>query len=69
MLLAYEMNGAPLPPDHGFPRAARRAAAGSAIASIKWLGRIEVADQPLFSPWNTTQYRWSAPTTRPTRRR
>jgi len=27
------------------------------IASIKWLGQIEVSDQPLFSPWNTTQYR------------
>ncbi len=27
------------------------------IASIKWLGQIEVADEPLFSPWNTTQYR------------
>jgi DMSO/TMAO reductase YedYZ molybdopterin-dependent catalytic subunit len=27
------------------------------IASVKWLGQIEVSDQPLFSPWNTTQYR------------
>ena len=50
------MNGAPLPPDHGFP--ARLVVPGwVGIASIKWLGRIEVADQPLFSPWNTTQYR------------
>ena len=30
VLLAYEMNGEPLPPDHGFPGAARRARAGSA---------------------------------------
>jgi len=55
-LLAYEMNGEPLPPDHGFP--VRLVVPGwIGIASIKWLGQIEVSDQPLFSPWNTTQYR------------
>ncbi len=55
-LIAYEMNGAPLPPDHGFP--ARLIVPGwVGIASIKWLGQIEVADEPLFSAWNTTQYR------------
>ena len=54
--VAYEMNGEPLPPDHGAP--ARLVVPGwVGIASIKWLGRIEVADRPLFSPWNTTQYR------------
>lgn len=56
VLVAYEMNGRPLPPDHGFP--ARLVVPGwVGIASVKWLGQIEVADQPLFSPWNTTQYR------------
>jgi DMSO/TMAO reductase YedYZ molybdopterin-dependent catalytic subunit len=56
VLVAYEMNGEPLPPDHGFP--ARLVVPGwVGIASIKWLGRIEVADRPLFSPWNTTWYR------------
>ena len=56
VLIAYEMNGRPLPPDHGFP--ARLVVPGwVGIASIKWLGQIEVSDQPLFSPWNTTQYR------------
>ena len=56
VLLAYEMNGQPLPPDHGFP--VRLVVPGwIGIASIKWLGQIEVSDQPLFSPWNTTQYR------------
>lgn len=55
-LIAYEMNGQPLPPDHGFP--ARLIVPGwIGIASIKWLGQIEVADTPLFSPWNTTSYR------------
>ena len=50
--VAYEMNGEPLPPDHGFP--ARLVVPGwVGIASIKWLGSIEVADQPLTSPWNT----------------
>jgi DMSO/TMAO reductase YedYZ molybdopterin-dependent catalytic subunit len=27
------------------------------IASIKWVGDIEVSAQPLYSPWNTTFYR------------
>jgi len=56
VLLAYEMNGEPLPPDHGFP--VRLVVPGwIGVASIKWLGQIEVADEPLFSPWNTTMYR------------
>ena len=57
-LVALEMNGEPLPPDHGFP--ARLIVPGwIGIASIKWLGRIEVADTPLASYWNTTQYRFT----------
>ncbi|HEV7761051.1 MAG TPA: sulfite oxidase [Acidimicrobiales bacterium] len=61
VLVAYEMNGEPLPPDHGFP--VRLVVPGwVGIASIKWLGRIEVADHPLFSFWNTTQYRMTGPT-------
>jgi DMSO/TMAO reductase YedYZ molybdopterin-dependent catalytic subunit len=60
VLLAYEMNGRPLPPDHGFPvRLVVPNWVG--IASIKWLGDIEVSDQPLFSPWNTTYYRLFGP--------
>lgn len=56
VLVAYEMNGAPLPPDHGAP--VRLVVPGwVGIASIKWLGDIEVADQPLYSPWNTDFYR------------
>ncbi len=56
VLLAYEMNGAPLPPDHGHPvRLVVPSWVG--IASIKWLGDIQVSDQPLFSPWNTRYYR------------
>ena len=59
-LLAYEMNGAPLPPDHGHPvRLVVPSWAG--IASIKWLGDIQVADEPLSSPWNTRYYRLFGP--------
>jgi sulfane dehydrogenase subunit SoxC len=55
-LLVYGMNGQTLPPDHGFP--VRLLVPGwVGIANIKWLGRIEVAEEPLFSPWNTTSYR------------
>jgi DMSO/TMAO reductase YedYZ molybdopterin-dependent catalytic subunit len=60
VLLAYEMNGAELPPDHGFP--VRLVVPGwVGIASIKWLGRLEVSARPLFSPWNTTSYRMFGP--------
>jgi DMSO/TMAO reductase YedYZ molybdopterin-dependent catalytic subunit len=56
VLVAYEMNGEPLPPDHGFP--ARLIVPGwIGIASIKWLGRLEVSDAPVFTPWNTQFYR------------
>ena len=42
-LLCYEMNGAPLPPEHGFP--VRLIAPGwYGVANVKWLTRIEVQD-------------------------
>ena len=41
MLLAYEMNGAPLPPQHGFPL--RLVVPGwYGMTNVKWLSRIEV---------------------------
>ncbi|MFD8969813.1 sulfite oxidase [Streptomyces sp. NPDC059568] len=56
VILAYEMNGEPLPPDHGYPvRLIVPSWVG--ISNIKWLGDIEVSDEPLYSPWNTTLYR------------
>ncbi|MER5771494.1 sulfite oxidase [Streptomyces sp. NPDC001985] len=56
VILAYEMNGEPLPYDHGFPvRVIVPAWIG--IASVKWVGDIEVSDTPLASPWNTQLYR------------
>ncbi|MFJ9839470.1 sulfite oxidase [Kitasatospora sp. NPDC101155] len=60
VLLAYEMNDEPLTPDHGAP--ARLVVPGwVGIASIKWVGSIEVADHPLQSPWNTDFYRMFGP--------
>jgi DMSO/TMAO reductase YedYZ molybdopterin-dependent catalytic subunit len=60
VLVAYAMNGRPLLPDHGAP--ARIIVPGwVGVANIKWVGQIEVADQPLYSTWNTTQYRLIGP--------
>lgn len=60
VLLAYELDGAPLPPDHGYP--VRLVVPGwIGIASIKWVGDIEVSDRPLVSPWNTQFYRFFGP--------
>ena len=42
-LLCYEMNGAALPPEHGYP--VRLIAPGwYGVANVKWLNRIEVID-------------------------
>jgi DMSO/TMAO reductase YedYZ molybdopterin-dependent catalytic subunit len=58
--LAYEMNGQPLLPDHGYPvRLVVPSWVG--ISSIKWVGQIEVSATPLFSPWNTQFYRLFGP--------
>jgi Oxidoreductase molybdopterin binding domain len=54
-LVALAMNGEILPADHGFP--ARMVVSGwLGAASIKWLTRIEVSQQPLYVPWNTEDY-------------
>jgi sulfane dehydrogenase subunit SoxC len=54
-ILAYAMNGEPLPPDHGFP--VRVLVPGwIGVANIKWVGRIEVSEEAIFSPWNTETY-------------
>jgi DMSO/TMAO reductase YedYZ molybdopterin-dependent catalytic subunit len=43
-LLCYEMNGAPLPREHGFP--VRLIAPGwYGVANVKWLTRIQITDQ------------------------
>lgn len=59
-LLAWGANGAPLLPDHGFPL--RLVLPGwVGIASIKWLGDLEVSTSELTSPWNTQWYNVGGP--------
>jgi DMSO/TMAO reductase YedYZ molybdopterin-dependent catalytic subunit len=54
-LLVYAMNGQTLPQDHGYPM--RVLVPGwVGVANIKWLGRIEVSNTPLWSAWNTESY-------------
>ncbi|MFB6703918.1 sulfite oxidase [Streptomyces sp. NPDC056333] len=60
VVLAYEMNGRPLPPDHGYP-VRMIVPSWVGIANIKWVGDIEVSAQPLLSPWNTGLYRLFGP--------
>ncbi|MFC4785446.1 sulfite oxidase [Nocardioides sp. MAHUQ-72] len=60
VLVAWEMNGEPLPPDHGFP--VRLVVPGwVGIASIKWLGELRVTTTVVDSPWNTRWYRMHGP--------
>ncbi|MDH4045876.1 MAG: sulfite oxidase, partial [Gemmatimonadota bacterium] len=54
-LLVYAMNGAPLPPDHGFPiRAVLPGWVGG--SSVKWIGEIQVSAQHTWVKNNTTSY-------------
>ena len=54
-LLAYALNGETLPKDHGFPlRAVVPGWVGS--SHIKWLGRIVVSSERLWTRNNTTSY-------------
>ena len=54
-LLAYEMNGEPLPPLHGFPL--RLIAPGwYGIANVKWLSRIEVLDRRYMGNFMARDY-------------
>jgi DMSO/TMAO reductase YedYZ molybdopterin-dependent catalytic subunit len=54
-IVAWAMNGAELPPDHGFP--ARLIVSGwLGAASIKWVGRLEVTTRHIEVPWNTIDY-------------
>ena len=55
-LLAYEMNGAPLPAQHGFP--VRLIAAGwYGMAHVKWLSAITALTEPFAGYQQTVGYR------------
>ena len=54
-ILAYEMNGVPLPPPNGFPL--RLIAPGwYGVANVKWLDRIEVRDTPFMGRFMARDY-------------
>lgn len=56
VLLAYEMNGAPLPPQHGAP--VRLIVPGwYGMTQVKWLRTITVLDQPFDGYQNAIGYR------------
>lgn len=56
VLLAYEMNGAPLPVQHGFP--VRLIVPGwYGMAHVKWLHRISVLTEPFTGFQNAVAYR------------
>jgi DMSO/TMAO reductase YedYZ molybdopterin-dependent catalytic subunit len=56
-LLAFDMNGAPLPPQHGFPL--RLVVPGwYGMTNVKWLARIEVLDRAFDGYQQTTGYRF-----------
>jgi len=57
VLLAYEMNGAPLLPQHGFPM--RLLVPGwYGMTSVKWLANIEVVAEPFQGYQMTAGYRF-----------
>src|SRR3954452_20428330 len=60
ILIAYEMNGQPLRPDHGAPF---RLVVPHwyAVASVKWLDRIDVVTQPFSGEFQTGHYMYEWP--------
>jgi len=56
VLIAWEMNGAPIPPELGGP--VRAIVPGCyAVDSVKWLRRIEVRERPFLGPFQAQDYR------------
>jgi DMSO/TMAO reductase YedYZ molybdopterin-dependent catalytic subunit len=59
VVLAYELNGAPLPPQHGFPL--RLVVPGwYGMTNVKWLARITVLDAPFAGYQQRFAYRFRA---------
>jgi sulfite oxidase len=60
VILAYAMNGEPLPRDHGFPL--RAIVPGHVAArSVKWLSRITISDEESHSQWQRKDYKCFGP--------
>jgi DMSO/TMAO reductase YedYZ molybdopterin-dependent catalytic subunit len=55
-LLCYEMNGEPLPPEHGFP--VRLIAPGwYGVANVKWLGEVHLQEDRYLGNYQARWYR------------
>ncbi|XP_074028867.1 sulfite oxidase isoform X3 [Leptinotarsa decemlineata] len=62
VLLAYEMNGVPIPRDHGFPiRVIVPGVVGA--RNVKWLGKIIVSENESDSHWQQNDYKGFSPST------
>lgn len=60
VLLAYGMNGKPLPRDHGYPL--RSLVPGNVAArSVKWLNQITLSDEESPSQWQRKDYKCFGP--------
>ena len=60
VLLAYEMNGEPLPRDHGFPL--RVLVPGTVAArSVKWVKKVVVSEEESTSQWQRRDYKCFGP--------
>ncbi|KAK4172078.1 mitochondrial sulfite oxidase [Triangularia setosa] len=60
VLLAFNMNGEPLPRDHGFPL--RAVVPGNVAArSVKWLNKIVISDEEATSQWQRRDYKSFGP--------
>lgn len=62
VILAYEMNGVPLPRDHGYPiRVIVPGVVGA--RNVKWLGRIIISTKESDSHWQQMDYKGFSPST------
>lgn len=60
VLLAYEMNGKPLPADHGYP--IRVLVPGNVAArSVKWVNKIVLSDEESTTQWQRRDYKCFGP--------
>ncbi|OQU96702.1 Cytochrome b5-like Heme/Steroid binding domain-containing protein [Cladophialophora immunda] len=60
VMLAYEMNGKTLPPDHGYPL--RVLVPGNTAArSVKWIEKIILAEEESHSQWQRRDYKCFGP--------
>lgn len=60
VILAYEMNGEPIPADHGYPL--RAIVPGTVAArSVKWVSRIALDEEESPSHWQQRDYKGFSP--------